>query len=61
MERKLHNPPLKEDIADIYPQEGFTSYHAMSEWCHRNGLFVCDYVWDTRVVDRTIYYYFTEW
>ena len=61
MERNLSNPPRMEDIADIYPQEGFTSYHAMSEWCHRNGLFVCDYVWDTRVVDRTIYYYFTEW
>ena len=55
--RDLFVAPLKEP----YPQEGFTSYHAMSEWCHRNGLFVCDYVWDTRVVDRTIYYYFTEW
>ena len=57
MARDLFMAPLKEP----YPEKGFKSYYAMSEWCHRNDLFVLNYVWDTRVVGGTIYYYFTEW
>ena len=61
MERKLHNPPRMEDIADIYPQEGFISYDAMSVWHRKNGLTVGDYVWETRVVDGRTHYFLSEW
>ena len=61
MERKLHNPPRMKDIADIYPQEGFISYDAMSVWHRKNGLTVGDYVWETRVVDGRTRYYLKEW
>lgn len=59
--RNLSNPPLMEDIADIYPQEGFHSYDAMSVWCRRNGFTVCDYEVFTRVVDGRTRYYLKEW
>ncbi len=61
MERKLHNPPLMEDIADIYPQEGFVSYNIMSVWCRRNGFKVGDYEVYTRVVDFKTRYFLKEW
>ena len=50
-----------EDIADIYPQEGFISYHAMSVWHGKNGLTVGDYVWNTRVVGGRTRYFLSEW
>ena len=61
MARNLSNPPRMEDIADIYPQEGFISYDAMSVWHRKNGLTVGDYVWETRVVDGRTHYYLKEW
>ena len=61
MERKLHNPPLMDDIADIYPQEGFVSYNIMSVWCRRNGFKVGDYEVYTRVVDGRTHYFLKEW
>ena len=61
MERELHNPPRMEDISDIYPKEGFISYHAMSVWHGRNGITVGDYVLETRVVDGRTRYYLKEW
>ena len=61
MARNLSNPPTMADIADIYPQEGFISYHAMSVWHGKNGLTVGDYVWETRVVDGRTRYFLSEW
>lgn len=59
--RNLSNPPLMEDIADIYPQEGFRSYNIMSVWCCKNGVTVGDYEVFTRVVDGRTRYYLKEW
>lgn len=59
--RNLSNPPRMEDIADIYPQEGFHSYDAMSVWCRRNGFTVGDYEFYTRVVNGRTRYYLKEW
>ena len=61
MARNLSNPPTMEDIADIYPQEGFISYGVMSVWHRKNGLTVGDYVWETRVVDGRTHYFLSEW
>lgn len=61
MERNLSNPPRMEDIADIYPQEGFHSYGVMSVWHRRNGLLVGDFDFYTKVVGGRVHYYLTEW
>ena len=62
MERELHNPPRMEDISDIYPKEGFISYHAMSVWHGKNGLMVGDYLWiEVKTSTLTSRYYLTEW
>ena len=59
--RNLSNPPRMEDIADIYPQEGFGFYDGMSVWHRRNGLTVGDYEFYTRVVDGRTRYFLSEW